>query len=111
MPIDYQRLMGWPIPEVRQSYGPRDAILYALGVGCGGEADPALDLRYVYEDGLVALPSMATILGYPGFWMRDPGTGVNWRRAHAWRASIRDPATAGDAGCHHRTLTRGRPRR
>lgn len=81
VPIDYQRLMAWSIPEVRQTYCLRDAILYALGVGCGNEADPAADFRYVYEEGLAVLPSMATVLGYPGFWLRDPGTGVNWRRA------------------------------
>jgi acyl dehydratase len=37
-------------------------------------------LRYVYEEGLAAFPTMGNVLGYPGFWMKDPGTGVDWVR-------------------------------
>ena len=84
MAIDPERITSWRFPEVRHAYTAKDTILYALGVGCG--ADPA-DLRYVFEDGLRALPSMATVLGYPGFWLKDPATGVDWRRAvHAGQA-------------------------
>jgi acyl dehydratase len=39
------------------------------------------DLRFVYEDGLVAVPSMATILGHPGFWLGDPELGLDWPSA------------------------------
>ena len=35
-------------------------------------------LRYVYEDGLQALPTLALVLGYPGFWAKDPATGIDW---------------------------------
>jgi acyl dehydratase len=35
-------------------------------------------LRYVYEDGLQALPTLAVVLGYPGFWAKDPATGIDW---------------------------------
>ena len=27
------------------------------------------------------MPSMAVIMGYPGFWLKDPGTGIDWKRA------------------------------
>lgn len=80
MPIDYDKLMNWPFPELEHSYTERDTMLYALGVGCGHDPLDAADLRYVYEDGLRALPTLAVVLGYPGFWLKDPETGVDWRK-------------------------------
>lgn len=78
MPIDRDALLAWEIPEVQHTYTERDTILYALGLGLG--MDPmSEDLRFTYERGLRALPTMAVILGYPGFWMSDPRTGVNWK--------------------------------
>jgi acyl dehydratase len=36
------------------------------------------DLRFVTEGAAMrALPTMAVVLGYPGFWLRDPATGVD----------------------------------
>jgi acyl dehydratase len=56
---------------VRHAYSARDTILYALGVGIGHDPlDPA-QLRFTYERGLVALPTMAAVLASPGFWMRE----------------------------------------
>jgi acyl dehydratase len=80
MPIDYQTLKNWPIPTVEQRYEARDTILYALGLGCGSDPTDRDDLRFVYEDGLAALPTMAVVLGAPGFWLKDPATGVDWRK-------------------------------
>lgn len=80
MAIDYDRLMNWPIREVRQRYTARDTMLYALGVGLGTDPLDEEQLRYVYERNLRALPTYALVLGYPGFWLKDPGTGVDWVR-------------------------------
>jgi len=80
MPLDYDRIRNWPFPVVEQRYGTRDTILYALGIGLGHEPD-ARQLRFVYEHGLCAFPTMATVLGGPGFWIRDPATGIDWRRS------------------------------
>lgn len=80
MAIDYERLMNWPIAEVRQRYTARDTMLYALGVGLGGDPLDAGQLQFVYERDLRALPTYAMVLGYPGFWLKDPGTGVDWVR-------------------------------
>lgn len=80
MPLDADTLLNWPFPELEHRYGERDSILYALGVGCGHDPVDRADLRFVYEDGLAALPTMAVVLGYPGFWLKDPRTGVDWRQ-------------------------------
>lgn len=79
MALDPRKLFATPVPEVRQPYGDKDVILYALGVGAG--ADPRLDeLRLVYEADLAILPTMAVVLGYPGFWQREPRYGIDWPR-------------------------------
>ncbi|MDM0047875.1 MaoC/PaaZ C-terminal domain-containing protein [Variovorax sp. J22R115] len=79
MTIDYDRLRSRVFPDVVQTYGPRDVILYALGLGLGNNPMDAHQLQHVYEDGLRVLPTMAVVLGHPGFWQRDPGTGIAWQ--------------------------------
>ena len=80
MAIDYQKLKNWNFPDLEHSYSKRDTMLYALGLGCGADPMDMDDLRYVYEEDLLALPSMAVVLGYPGFWLKDPETGADWRK-------------------------------
>ncbi|QCK85593.1 3-alpha,7-alpha,12-alpha-trihydroxy-5-beta-cholest-24-enoyl-CoA hydratase [Phreatobacter aquaticus] len=80
MPIDYAKLKSWPVPDIVQTYDVRDTILYALGVGCGGDPMDRADLAYVYEEAIKVLPSMGVVLGYPGFWLKDPATGIDWRK-------------------------------
>jgi acyl dehydratase len=79
--IDYERVMALPALETTQAYTFRDTILYALGVGVSldGSADDR-DLKFVYEDGLFALPTMALVTGYPGFWLKLPQYGVTWQK-------------------------------
>ena len=84
MAIDYQRLLAWPVPEIRQAYSVRDSQLYALAVGLGADPVDTRQLPFVYEQAPLALPMQAVVLGYPGFWMKEPGTGVDWvRLVHA----------------------------
>jgi acyl dehydratase len=84
MAIDYQRLLAWPVPEIRQTYSVRDSQLYALAVGLGADPTDTRQLPFVYEQAPQALPTQAVVLGYPGFWMKDPATGVDWvRLVHA----------------------------
>lgn len=80
MPIDYAKLKSWPFAQVEQRYTARDTMLYALGLGCGGDPTDEDDLRFVYEENLRALPTMAVVLGTPGFWLKNPETGVDWRQ-------------------------------
>ena len=75
--IDYDHLMSYPIPEVRQSYGPREAAFYALSIGVGHDPMDADDLRHVGAGEIVPFPTMPLVLGHPGFWLARPDTGVD----------------------------------
>lgn len=78
MSLDYQKIKDWPLPQTRHTYAARDAILYALGVGAAQQNPlPPEELQYVYEEGLKALPTMASILASGPFWMADPQTGID----------------------------------
>ncbi|MGE5566125.1 MAG: MaoC/PaaZ C-terminal domain-containing protein [Parcubacteria group bacterium] len=89
MALDYDYLMSLPPIETRHVFRVRDTILYALGVGAGLDAptDPH-ELQFVYEEGLKALPTMAVVLAYPGFWAKDPKYGLDWRRVLHGEQSI-----------------------
>ena len=51
-----------------------------MGVGLGNDPLDPCQLQYLFEEPeLVALPTMAAVLGTPGFWLRDPLTGVTWQ--------------------------------
>ena len=76
MPINYDKLINWKIPEVHQQLTRRDTMLYALGVGLGADPVDIKQLRFVYEKELLALPTMAIVLGFPGPWFDHPETGV-----------------------------------
>ena len=65
MSFDPQRLRDYRFAPVHQHLTQRDLMLYALGVGFGADPLDAGQLRYVYEDGLRAVPTMAITLGYP----------------------------------------------
>jgi acyl dehydratase len=79
MAIDYARLKSRVFADVVQDYGPRDCILYALGLGLGHDPMEPAQLEYVYEEGLQLLPTMAVVLGYGGFWQREADTGITWQ--------------------------------
>ncbi|OZI39506.1 3-alpha,7-alpha,12-alpha-trihydroxy-5-beta-cholest-24-enoyl-CoA hydratase [Bordetella genomosp. 1] len=80
MPISYDTLRHWHFDDIRHDYSEKDAILYALGIGLGEDPLDPRALRYVYEKSLAAYPTLSVALAYPGFWLRDPRTGVDWVR-------------------------------
>lgn len=94
MPIDPERLRNFPVPEARQHLTRRDVILYALSIGLGQDPLDQAQLDFVYETRLRPFPSLAVVLGYPGFWLRNLDTGVDWRRlvhgeqAITWHAEL-----------------------
>jgi len=78
--INYEQLKNRQFEEVTHTYTERDTMLYALGVGVGADPTDEKALKYVYEDGLRPLPTMAAVLAYPGFWLKEPDTGVDWTK-------------------------------
>ncbi len=80
--IDEQKIRNWPFQPVEHAYSSKDSILYALGVGLGGDPLDAAQLRFLFEeqDGFAALPAMAVVLAGPGFWVRDPESGIDWQK-------------------------------
>ena len=79
MALNYERIMAYRPADIAVSYGTRDCILYALAIGIGMDPlDPGA-LKFVYERAsLVAFPTMAVVLGWPGR-MTDPAFGVDER--------------------------------
>lgn len=80
MAIDYARLKAWSFDDQLTRYTRDDCILYALGLGYGQDPLDPSELPFVYEEGLKTIPSMFTVLGAPGAWASDPGTGIDWMR-------------------------------
>ena len=81
MAIHYQQLKQRAFAPQRQHYTQRDSMLYALSLGVGNDPLDESALPFVYEGmagSLRPLPSQAVVLGYPGFWAREPDTGIDW---------------------------------
>ncbi len=64
MPINYDEIMSLKSENIEISYSDKDSILYGLGVGLGNDPMDMDELKYVYENGQIALPSMATNFQY-----------------------------------------------
>jgi len=80
MAIDYERLLNYPIPEVRQTLRWQDTALYNFSVGLGQDPMDERQLDFLYEPRLKAMPSMPVVLGAPGFWSRNEDTGIDWKQ-------------------------------
>jgi acyl dehydratase len=76
--LNYDAVKNWDFGSIVQTYTERDSMLYALGLGFGADAMDVDQLAYVYEKQLRTVPTMATVLGGPGFWWRDARTGADW---------------------------------
>lgn len=70
------RLMQWREPPLRQVFTAQDTMRYALGLGIGSDPLDAKALRFVYENGLQALPTMATVLASPFGWLYRTDAGI-----------------------------------
>ena len=64
MPINYDEIMSLKSENIEISYTDKDSILYGLGVGLGNDPMNMDELKYVYENGQIVLPSMATNFQY-----------------------------------------------
>ncbi len=75
--LDYEICKNWTFPDLVHRYTERDTMLYALGLGFGQDPMDRGALRFVYEQELQAVPTMAAVMGSPGIWWRDPKTGAD----------------------------------
>jgi acyl dehydratase len=64
MPINYDELMQATSTGVSAGYTERETMLYALGIGFGRDPMNEAELPFVYENGLKAVPTMATVIGW-----------------------------------------------
>jgi acyl dehydratase len=64
MAMNHEKLMALKREGDRFSYGDRETMLYALGVGMGRDPMDENELRYVFEQaaGLKTVPSMGSVL-------------------------------------------------
>jgi acyl dehydratase len=79
MTINYTKLKSRRFEDVHHRYGATDSMLYALGIGMGSDPQDLNQLRFVYEQELLAVPTMAVVLGCPDFWMHAPDAGLDWK--------------------------------
>jgi acyl dehydratase len=75
--LDYHACRHWRFDDIVHRYTERDTMLYALGLGFGGDPLHRGELRFVCEGQLQAVPTMATVMGSPGIWWKDPRTGAD----------------------------------
>jgi len=78
MPLNAQALLAAQLPAVEHTYGPKDCILYALGVGLGYDPVKEDELAFVYEKHLKVLPTFPVVLGLDYSWMHRPEFGLTW---------------------------------
>ena len=78
MALNYEKIIAYRPGDIRASYGVRDCILYALGIGIGMDPVDRGQLKFVYEKGLAAFPTLATTLGWMGR-LTDPEFGIDER--------------------------------
>jgi acyl dehydratase len=64
MAIDYESVLALEAEEETFSYGDRETMLYALGIGMGADPMDEKELPFVYEKGLKAVPTMATVVAW-----------------------------------------------
>jgi hypothetical protein len=84
MAIVYEKLLNLAIPTIEQTYAPKDAMLYALGVGLGLDPMDRGQLDFVFEKNLKVLPTFAVVLAHPGLWVRDLDTGIDAVKARPY---------------------------
>ena len=88
MPLDYKKLLALKIPAVEHSYGPKDCMLYALGLGLGQDPLNRDELAFVYEKSLKVLPTFAFMQAYSAYWLREADIGLTWTHVVHGEAGI-----------------------
>jgi acyl dehydratase len=71
MPIAYPEILSLTSEPQPFRWGDRETMLYALGIGMGSDPMNETELPFVYESGLKAVPTMATVVA----WGAGPAVG------------------------------------
>nr|WP_325248379.1 MaoC/PaaZ C-terminal domain-containing protein [Amylibacter sp.] len=84
MPLNVDTLINYPFPEIVTELTPRDACLYALGIGIGANPTDPAQLRFVNENGcgeigFRAVPTQPLTMGFFR-WVLTPGLGLDVNR-------------------------------
>ncbi|MFI4975755.1 MAG: MaoC/PaaZ C-terminal domain-containing protein [Caulobacterales bacterium] len=66
MPIYYPDILQQRTAARTFTYGDKDVMLYALGIGLGADPMDERELPFVYERGLKVVPTAATVLAAAG---------------------------------------------
>ena len=64
MAINYDKLMSLKAEGQEFSYGDRETMLYALGIGFGRDPLDEKELPFVYEKNLKTVPTLATVVAW-----------------------------------------------
>lgn len=64
MPIRYPEILSMTSEPAPYKWGDRETMLYALGIGLGSDPMNETELPFVYESGLKAVPTMATVVAW-----------------------------------------------
>jgi len=64
VPINYDELMQAKSSGMTARYGDRETMLYALGIGFMRDPMNGDELKFVYENNLQTVPTMATVIGW-----------------------------------------------
>ena len=81
MPIAYPAILDLKSDEETVAWKDRDAMLYALGIGLGSDPLNGDELPFVYENGLKAVPTFATVLAMTeGYGRLIARSGINFAR-------------------------------
>ena len=65
MPIAFPAILDLATQEETVAWTDQKSILYALGIGLGSDPQNEQELPFVYENGLKAVPTFATVLAQP----------------------------------------------
>lgn len=81
MPIDYAKLKGLVFSDIEHRFSSHDAILDALGIGCGHDPTEAPGRRTLCRESPQAPPALAVVIGAAASRRQCPLTGVDWSRS------------------------------
>ena len=115
MAIDYDRIMAIRNPGSVHSYGDRETMLYALGIGLGQDPMDRAELPFTYEKGLRVIPTQATVVAWNNMPMGAAGLNYLMVLHGEQRLTVHKPlppagelvATGGVVGCYDKGKEKG----